>query len=138
MVGTYDACNCTYSCKDSPALGFHSISAENAFKTNDFIRDEYRTFTVQFSYRKMKTCFFVRIISKNIAFNKTLRWGILCLFSFSGNSQTILKPVHRQYFLPPSIPAETIFLTCFNFWINNLCSATCYISARAFSLFQTA
>ena len=87
--------------------------------------DAERTLIVQFPCRKMKTFLFDRIISEQkIASSETLRWPILYLFPCSGNPWTILKPLHRQFFLPASIPAQTIFLISFNPYINNLCSAT--------------
>ena len=62
-------------------------------KTNDFDRDEYRTFIVQFPCRKMKTFSFAQIVSKKIASNEASEWGILYLFFCSGHScSQLLNP----------------------------------------------
>ena len=95
------------------------------FKANDFDRDGCRTFIVQFPCRKMKSFLFAQIISEKNCF-QTLRSTILHLFLFSDNPQTILKPLHRQSFLPASITAQKIFLSYSSF----------YVSALAFSLLQ--
>ena len=99
------------------------------FKANDFDRDGCRTFIVQFPCRKMKSFLFAQIISEKNCF-QTLRSTILHLFLFSDNPQTILKPLHRQSFLPASIPAQTIFLTSFSPQISNLFPATFMFSSR--------
>ena len=61
-----------------------------------------------------KICFLQDLKVGNIAFVSLLR---------ETNPQMIYKLLHIQSFLPASIPAQTIFITCFNPQINNLCSA---------------
>ena len=95
-------------------------------KVNDFDRDGCRkNIHRAVSLPKDEKFFlFDRIISeKKIASSETLRWPMLYLFPCSGNPWTILKPLHRQFFLPASIPAQIIFLISSNPYINNLCSA---------------
>ena len=65
-------------------------------KANDFDRDGCRTFIVLFPCRKMKTFLFTRII---FVYYNLSYW---------------LQSLRRQ----------SVFLTYFNPWINNLCSAT--------------
>ena len=60
----------------------------------------------------------------------------LSVFSLLDIPYIILKPMHRQCFLPGLIPAWTIFPTCFNTWLNNLFTAIFFISALALSLRQ--
>ena len=103
-------------------------------KANDFDRDGWRTFTVQFPCQKMKSFLFSRIISEKNASSKTFRWGILYLFSCSG-------------LVDPQTFAQTIFLIGFNPCIDNISYLlkplnkkpllrNFYISALAFSLNQ--
>ena len=40
-----------------------------------------KTFIAQIPYQRMKTVIFVRTISKKIASNETLGWGILYLYA---------------------------------------------------------
>ena len=106
-------------------------------KTIDLNRYGCRKLIVQFSCRKMKAFWFARVISEKNTSSKTLRWEILYLFLCSGNPQTILKPLRGQLFLSTSIPTQAIFLTCFNTWINNLCSATFMFQLWLFLCFKS-
>ena len=138
MVASCDAFGCTYSCKKSSGLSFSQDPCCKCSKQIILMEmDAERTFIVQVPHRKMKTLFFVcsNHLKKKNPSSETLKWGILYLFPCPGNPQTILKPFHRQPFLLASIPAQTIFLTCFIPWINKQ-SLFCnfYISALASSL----
>ena len=117
MVATCDAFGCTYFCKKYPRVEFFTGFLPQMLKSSDFDRDRCRTFIVQLPWQKMKTFLFARIISGKM-------WTILYLFPCLGNSQMVLKALHRQSVLLASIPTQTIFLTCLNLLINNLCLAT--------------
>ena len=106
-----------------PKVDFFMGSLLQMFKSNEFNRDRCRTFIVQFPCLKDEI-FFVCLNHFRKSCFQTLRSRILHLFLFSGNPKTILKPLHRQSFLPASIPAWTIFLTSFSPQINNLFPAT--------------
>ena len=81
-------------------------------KANDFDRDGCRKFIVQFPWWKMKTFLFARVIAEKLLLARP--WGGEYCISFP--TQAVLR---RSLNL-----SWTIFLTCFNPWINNFCSAT--------------
>ena len=80
---------------------------------------------------------FARIILEKIVSSETVRWGIFHLFPCSGNPYAILKPLHRQSFLPASIPVAIDYISYLLQSLDKqslLCN--CYISALAFSFLQ--
>ena len=130
MVATCAAFGSLNSCRNSPGLSFHRIPIantenkllrqrwiQNIHRADPLPKDENFYFCVN---NFEKDCF-----QRDLKVRNFVSAYLTCILP----AQRILKAVHQQSYRLESL--QTSFPTCFNPWINNLPSATFYISALA-------